>query len=618
MASAREELRRALEAFSRGNLDEAGRLCEAALAADGRDAAALHLSAAIALSQGRPGLALERVDAAIQANRRDARQYQTRGQAHVALGNLDAAESDFRRALEITPDFPDAHASLGARLLERGHPLQARSHLERALEKRPAATPWRYNLALCESRLGRKDVAERHLAAVLQASPQWPPALNECGVLLLARGDHEASRRMLEAAVRIEPRFAEAWNHLGLVHLAQGDVAGAQAAFERCLSIDPANADALTNLGNAKRRAGDRAAAEDAYRRALDHRPDAIDALKNLGNILRERGRYEESKSVLERVVAATGNPDAHFGLGLTLLTMGQLERGWDEYRWRDDATPDAQAKAWLSKALSEGRPIELVGEQGLGDVIFFLRWIAGLAADPARVSLRCDPRLYPLLRGAGLVGRYLDPDAPAEAALSLRLGDLPALLGSGDAAYPSSIVLEPDPAALEAARAALRSAGPSPYVAIAWRAGLPSSADQEHLFKEVPLDLLGGALASAPGTIVSVQRDPRPGEHDTLSRRLGRPVLDASAFNDDLPRIAGMMAAVDSYAGVSSTNVHLRAAFGRDADILVPLPPEWRYGAEGSATPWYPRFRLHREHSQRGWSDAMASLAAAYAGARA
>ena len=74
---------------------------------------------------------------------------------------------------------------------------------------------------------------------------------------------------------------------------------------------------------------------------------------------------------------------------------------------------------------------------------------------------------------------------------------------------------------------------------------------------------------------------------------------------------MAGLLASLDLYVGVSSTNVHIAAGLGTPASILVPQPPEWRYGQAGATTPWFPGFRVYREHARDGWDGALASLAA-------
>ena len=72
-------------------------------------------------------------------------------------------------------------------------------------------------------------------------------------------------------------------------------------------------------------------------------------------------------------------------------------------------------------------------------------------------------------------------------------------------------------------------------------------------------------------------------------------------------------MALLDRHAGVSNTNMHLAAAAGATADVLVPFPPEWRWGL-GEESAWFPGFRIHRQTRERDWSHALAELGASAA----
>jgi hypothetical protein len=194
----------------------------------------------------------------------------------------------------------------------------------------------------------------------------------------------------------------------------------------------------------------------------------------------------------------------------------------------------------------------------------------------------------------------------------AVRAGDLPLALAQGrePTAVPPPLPLTADPARLAAMRERLRALGTPPCIAIAWRAGTAKTGLHETLSKAVPLEAFGRALPARDATIVSVQREPQPGETEALAAVLGRPVHDLSAVNRDLEDTLALMDAVDRYAGVSSTNVHLRASLGRDAHVLVPFPPEWRWMAEGQS-PWFPAMRVFRQDRSRDWSAAFAALGA-------
>jgi hypothetical protein len=69
------------------------------------------------------------------------------------------------------------------------------------------------------------------------------------------------------------------------------------------------------------------------------------------------------------------------------------------------------------------------------------------------------------------------------------------------------------------------------------------------------------------------------------------------------------ILAGIDEYVGVSNTNMHLRAAAGKTARVLVPAPAEWRWLRAGRESPWFPGFTIYRQSLQGDWRDALSSL---------
>ena len=61
-------------------------------------------------------------------------------------GDLAAALGHLQRALEIQPDYADAHNNLGIALAARGQVNEAVAHFRRALEIRPDDPSARQNL----------------------------------------------------------------------------------------------------------------------------------------------------------------------------------------------------------------------------------------------------------------------------------------------------------------------------------------------------------------------------------------------------------------------------------------------------------------------------------------
>ena len=68
----------------------------------------------------------------------------------------------------------------------------------------------------------------------------------------------------------------------------------------------------------------------------------------------------------------------------------------------------------------------------------------------------------------------------------------------------------------------------------------------------------------------------------------------------------------LDDYLAVSNTNVHLRAMLGKTSQVMVPMPPEFRWGRKGDESVWFPGTTLHRQLPGGNWSTALAQLARA------
>jgi hypothetical protein len=187
-------------------------------------------------------------------------------------------------------------------------------------------------------------------------------------------------------------------------------------------------------------------------------------------------------------------------------------------------------------------------------------------------------------------------------------VGDLPLVFDPHHGPRPAPLPLKPGAEALERVSDRLRAAGPPPWIALTWRAGMRDLGLYDRLFKEVPLAALGEALRGVRATWIGVQRSPAPGEREAIEGSLGAPVHDFSSINDDLEDALAVMALMDDYVGVSNTNLHLRASLNRGARVLVAFPPEWRWGFEG-VSPWFPEMSAYRAAPGGDWSAALAAL---------
>jgi tetratricopeptide (TPR) repeat protein len=436
--------------------------------------------------------------------------------------------------------------------------------------------------ALAAHRQGRIDEAEAAYRAVLERHAGHPVATHYLGLAAWQRGDvAEAERRML-SALEADASIPDFHNNLGLLLRDTGRAAQAVERFRSALETDPRYLEARNNLGLALEAAGrfDEAAA--AYREAIAMQPAFAAARHNLARVLLALGRYAE---------------------------------GWREYRWRLlaqglAASAPLDADAPLPGTLA-GRRFALRSEQGIGDVLFFLRFAPELARRGATLAFRGDARLHAMLDRTGLFALGMGGADDACDAEPIAIGDLPWLLEASEPGrFPRPLPLMPLPQRVSRWRERLAAAGPHPWMSLTWRSGIPSVGPSRTQVKEVEPSALGRALGAVRATWLGIQRHPREGEHERISSALGSPLHDSSVANDDLEDMLALLSLVDGYVCVSNTNTHLAASLGRPLHVLVANPAEWRWEL-GDASPWFPGARLYRQATDGDWGSALARLAA-------
>jgi len=445
------------------------------------------------------------------------------------------------------------------------------------------------------------------------------PALAEA-LRRLQAGDAAAALRAASAIVEVDPKNVRAHLVAGIALRTLDRIEESRAALERAAALDPRDYAPQFELGVLCEGAGQPQAAVEHFQRAAALRPDFTPAryagLRAMGRLAVRRAGYARAAELFAEALAlAPDDADLHLFLAQVLLLLGRFDAAWAPYAMRDSR------RAFEREAAAAGHPyrvpaladlsgvnVALVAEQGLGDSLFFLRFVPRLKGVARRIAFAGEPRLAPLLARTGLFDAFTA--RPEASDIPLLVADLPQVLGPGADLFAPSLGAAPTEERVREWRARLEAAGPRPWLAVTWRAGTRPEVVRQALSKNVPVGQLFGALAPWHGTVFALQRGVEVGELAAARAALGHPVHDLSRAGGDLEDLLAIVACVDRHVGVSSTNMHLAALAGTTADVLVPFPPEWRWRTEG-ASPWFPGFRVHRQAPDGDWARALAGVLA-------
>jgi tetratricopeptide (TPR) repeat protein len=620
-------IEQALEHHRAGRLHDAKVLYQQILEISPQHPDALHLLGLAALQGGDPAGAVDLIRKAASLQPKN---WGFRANLAAALFDLkrySEALSAFREAARLNPDEPQLQMGIANCLAMQGDLPLAESQLRRLTRRHPElAFAW-LNLANAVRDQSRTEEAIGFYRRALQIDSNLVDAHNSLGGLLHAGEKFDEAERAYRAAIALAPDQLTGYCNLASLLIDRGRFDEAESVCRQALARWSDSPMLHSLLGAAIGLKGRLIEAIECYRRALVLEPDNARALAALGGMLFETGNVGGGLPLIERAAALDSeSPDGHRNLAGAYLALGEFAKGWREYAHRParatfaTKNPGVRLDITLPPTLA-GKHVCLAREQGLGDELFFLRYARELKVRGAQVTYRANPKIASILGRVPLLDRVLTDSDPLPAAdYTLTVGDLPLALESPDATsretaspeLPPPLRLAPLDIERDAVARRLAEFGPPPYLGITWRGGTPPEEQGKNwgLFKEVPLEALGAAFRNSAGTLLALQRNPRPGEIEQFAAYGGRPVHDLTALNEDLEAMLALLALIDDYIGASNTNMHLRAGVGRIARVLVPCPAEWRWMAKGDESPWFPGFRVYRQTPDGDWAAALAQLA--------
>ena len=326
-------------------------------------------------------------------------------------------------------------------------------------------------------------------------------------------------------------------------------------------------------------------------------------------------GNLDEALAHIRRALFL--QPDhafAHFNRAMIWLKQGNYHEGWPEYEWRWPCNlvqrPAIPRLRWDGSPL-QGRSILVHTEQGLGDVLQFVRLLPELKRSGGRIVFACQKALHTLLKPLTFIDDWFPIDEPGQINFEVftPLLSLPGLLGLNEENMPRTVpYVFADPKRIESWQPRIQSL-PGFKVGLCWQ-GSPTFKNDE--FRSIPLANFA-ALTAVPGvTFVSLQKG--PGEEQIEPNRARLPLHVFADLDRDATFVdtAAILQHLDLLITSDTATAHLAGALGRPVWVLVSVGGDWRWLTNRSDSPWYPSMRLFRQKAFADWTGVFTDVAAA------
>lgn len=526
-------------------------------------------------------------------------------------GRAREAERLYMRALKAAPNNFDALHLLGLIKAQSGQMGEAYRLMSAAIKINPNVPDVLVNFANVLHGLNRNEEALAYLDKALALRPGDPDALLYRGNALNILNRPGEALPCFDAVLARNPGLRDARLNRGVAHASLGHHDHALADFDAILTRAPEDVETLYNRGTALIDLGRPAEALPAFDRALAISPQHTRAWNNRGRALQALNRHEDAVASFDKAIAIEKNyGDAHFNAAMSLLTLGNLGRGFAEYEWRwkrtgmADARRGYRGRLWLGEFPLDRRTILLPAEQGLGDTIQFVRYAPVLARMGANVVLEVQPQLQPLLATVnGVASCHARGETLPPADVFCPLGSLPLALKTEPSSIPATIpYLRTDDTHITKWRPTLE-AMPGKRVAVAW-AGHAQHANDRN--RSIDLEVLEPLFTCEGVSFISVQRELRDGDAVRLTQS---GIADLGPQLIDMADTAAILTLADLTISVDTSVAHLAGAMGREAWVMLPFSPDWRWTLTSEHSPWYPQVRLFRQPAAGDWPHIVAAV---------
>ena len=336
-------------------------------------------------------------------------------------------------------------------------------------------------------------------------------------------------------------------------------------------------------------------------RKAFELAPENPYAVRILGTSHLNLNQLDEAEKYLRRSLELQpGFALSEIDLSFTLLLGGRFEEGWQLYarRWRDEDrmkrpvfySPQLE---WQGRSAqpAAGKRIAVYAEQGLGDVLQFIRYVRELQGDGATVYGVIQQELVTLVEHSMPGVLCLTGNRVLQADYHVALLDLPLHYGTRLETIPASVpyLRAPEDKVQDWARRMPAAEGRL-RVGLAWSGSLRQVNNNNRAMR---LSQLAPIFELPQLQCFSL----RKGDCGIFSDVAVPPELlvDMTQEWEDFADSAGMIENLDLVVTVDTSIAHLAGAMGKEVWVMLGPNADWRWLLAREDSPWYPTMRLFR-----------------------
>ena len=257
--------------------------------------------------------------------------------------DLKNAKDQFKKVIDINPEFTEGYYNLGTTLLKLLDFNNAIFYLKKATEINKDYFEAYFNLGECYRNLDFYDEAIRCFNKCIELHSNDFEIYNNLGLVYHKLNLLSEALINFKKCLNINPEFFQAYNNIGVVYLENNQIEDAIINFNKCIKIKFDFVDAYNNLGMALHKQKKYLAAVSILEKGILINNKFINLYANLANSLKSLGKFIDSISLLEERFSQDKNSEILPILASNYCNIGNIFKGINYYRksLKFDPKPD-------------------------------------------------------------------------------------------------------------------------------------------------------------------------------------------------------------------------------------------------------------------------------------
>jgi len=488
----------------------------------------------------------------------------------------------------------------------------------------------------------KPQIAEIILKQVLKCDPEHSSALQLLGLCKHRMGQHAEAVEIIQTALDIDPDNADNWNNLGLAYGGLGNHKKSIDCIKKAIQKKPNQFLFKNNLALQFRSINDYDSAIESLKEGLkiEEQPQMW---LNLGGMYGELKKLSESEQCFRNALKLDPNyAAAYVDLAFVYHLLGDWKKGFAAYEWRFFYYPQMRfyhnsydhKKLWDGKSSLKNKKVLVYGEQGLGDIIQFVRYAKNLKEMGAYVIIHCPKSLDSIVKRIEGVDETTNKDIVnidenekfPDYDYQFSMMSFPYLLNLEE--IDGNPYIKP---ATDRFKNFIKKDYKETFnIGIVW-AGSPAHPHDKK--RSIPLKHFR-ILHDAPNVkLFSLQLENSKRQYGATYRNIEAnstkvddacfekfqpidAVVDYSEDCEDLKIVdltkmiqsfedtATILAGLDLLICCDTATAHMAGAMGVPVWVAVPYNPDWRWTLQGNETHWYNSMKLYRQENKDDWEE--------------